>query len=70
MAEIITYRRPKQFDRWHFRQECELWPDEKYEEVTADHPPAGAFCRECLYLRINEIRASSEHWLTKKPNDL
>jgi len=42
----MTYRRRKDSETWHWRLECERWPDKNYVEATL-RPKTGTLCGRC-----------------------
>jgi len=45
-ASVITYRRRKTHDTWHWCKNCSTWPTTDYEE-SFSRPAAGELCNEC-----------------------
>ena len=48
-GSVITYRRGKGHDTWHWCRDCSTWPTSDYEEETnSTRPRNGELCNECL----------------------
>jgi uncharacterized protein (DUF433 family) len=45
-ASVVTYRRRRGHDTWHWCSNCSAWPANDYEEGSS-RPSAGEFCNEC-----------------------
>ena len=43
---MISYRRRKGTDVWHWCSNCSNWPTSHYD-VRRDEPDSGKFCDEC-----------------------
>ena len=44
---MITYRRRKISDTWHWCRNCSNWPTSKYEERYTK-PTSGELCNQCI----------------------
>lgn len=44
---VVTYRRRKEHDTWHWCRDCSTWPAYDYEEATSSSRPTGELCNEC-----------------------
>ena len=55
---MTTYRRRKNSETWHWREECHLWPTlptrEPYIELKAERiPNNGLLCDRCVDIDLN-----------------
>ena len=44
---VVTYRRGKGHDTWHWCKNCSTWPTNDYEETSSSKPTTGELCNEC-----------------------
>jgi uncharacterized protein (DUF433 family) len=45
-TSLVTYRRRKGSDTWHWCKNCSAWPTNDYEK-SSSRPTAGELCDEC-----------------------
>ena len=47
-------RKGKQYDTWHWREDCSQWPTSDYK-VRGEKPTSGELCDECRALEDKEV---------------